>query len=169
MGVGKSTQCRLIKNYLQETYKRNSFQIFTADVSDPESIFNLNKSIESFLKSKDTNIAILDATIASAVVISDLKQNNFNWSIEKFDTEVKSYLNLLHGYASINCLISPKDVDFIEKRTGLSKVYLTTFLKGFEYFEQSQIASNLNYLKIEITEADKIIPVFEKIRKELNL
>ena len=168
-GIGKTTQCKLIKDYLEQNYKDNTFQVFTVDPEDESSVLSVNKSIDKYLECKDSNIAILDGTIASVVALSDLRNNHYNSSIRKLDLEVKSYLNLLHKYKSINCLLFPTSVGYIEKRTGLNSIYLNTFLKGFDYFEQSQIASNLNYLKVDITENDRIIAVFEKIKKTLNL
>jgi heptaprenylglyceryl phosphate synthase len=167
-GIGKTTQCKLIKDYLEKNYNTNKFHIFTID-PEKTSVCSLNKEIDNYLESESSNIAILDGTIASVVALSDLKNNHYNSSIEKLDSEVKSYLNLLHKYRAINCLLYPDSIDYIQKRTHLNTVYLNTFLKGFDYFEQSQIASNLNYLKIDITENDKIIAVFEKIKKSLNL
>lgn len=168
-GVGKTTQCKLIKDYLEQSYTNNKFQVFTIDPENDTSVLSINQKIDNYLESKDSNIAILDGTIASVVALSDLRNNHYNSSIHKLDLEVKSYLNLLHKYRSINCLLLPTSIDYIEKRTGLNSIYLNTFLKGFDYFEQSQIASNLNYLKVDITENDKIIAVFEKIKKTLNL
>lgn len=167
-GVGKTTQSRLVKTYLENIYKNNKFQIFTINLEQENEVCSLNKKIGDFLECEE-NVAILDGTVASVIARSDLKNNHFNSSINRLDLEVKSYLNLIHKYRAINCLIQPDRTDFLQKRTGLPGVYLDTFLKAFDYFEQAQIASNLSYLRVPISEQDKIITVFEKIKKTLNL
>lgn len=167
-GVGKTTQITLLKNYLEETYKNHNFQVFRTNPEDILSVIKINEDIDKFLEKQD-NIAIMDGTVASTVILSDVQQNHYGSSIDQLDLEIKSYLNLIHKYRTINCLISCDSVDYLKERTGLNTVYLDTFWKGFYYFEQSQIASNLNYLRVDIRKDDKILMVFDKIKKTLNL
>lgn len=168
VGVGKTTQALLIKNYLENTYKNHYFQVFRQDRQDKDSILNLNKEIDIFLE-KPENIAILDGTVASVVIESDIQSNHYGTSIQLLDTEVKSYLNLMHKYRTINCLIVPNELEFLKTRTDLNSNQLDVIIKGFHYFEQSQVASSLNYLRVHILSTDKIITVFEKIKKTLNI
>jgi hypothetical protein len=167
-GVGKSTQVSLIKDYLERTYKNNKFQVFRLEPSDVLKVTELNKEIGKYLETQE-NIAILDGTVASVIILSDVQRNHYGSSINTLDLEVKSYLNLIHKYRAINCLLVSDKVSYLEKRTGLNQIYLDTFLKGFLYFENSQIASNLDYLRVSILETDKIINVFDKIKRTLTL
>ena len=167
-GVGKTTQVNLIKDYLEKTYKSHNFKIFRQDPEDKSSVLSLNSDISQFLEVPE-NIAILDGTIASVVILSDVTRNHYGTTIQELDTEVKSYLNLIHKYRTVNCLLVSDNIEFLEKRTGFNSIYLETYLKGFHYFEQSQIASNLNYLRINLLSTDKIITVFDKIKKSLNI
>ena len=167
-GIGKTTQISLIKDYLERTYKNNKFQVFRLDPSDKDKVVNLNKEISKYLETQE-NIAILDGTVASVVILSDVERNHYGSSINILDLEVKSYLNLIHKYRAINCLLVSDKVSYLEKRTSLNQIYLDTFLKGFLYFENSQIASNLDYLRVSILETDKIINVFDKIKRTLSL
>jgi tRNA uridine 5-carbamoylmethylation protein Kti12 len=167
-GVGKTTQAAMLKKYLESNYKNNNFEIFRLNPEDADKIMAVNEEISKYLEI-DENIAILDGTVAATVILSDVKNNHYGSSIYRMDTEVKSYLNLLHKYRTINCLIVSDSMNYLEKRTGFNHMYLETFLKGFHYFEQSQIASNLNYIRIDITEQDRILAVQEKLKKTLNL
>lgn len=167
-GVGKTTQVSLVKNYLEKTYKTNKFKVFRLEPNDVLKVTELNKEIDKYLETQE-NIAILDGTVASVVVLSDVVRNHYGSSINILDLEVKSYLNLIHKYRSINCLLVSDRISYLEKRTGLNSIYLDTFLKGFLYFENSQIASNLEYLRVNILETDKIINVFDKIKRTLSL
>jgi hypothetical protein len=166
-GVGKTTQARLIKDFLELEYSSYKFQVFTIN-PDGSDVIQKHKEIDTFLE-KHNNIAILDGTVASAVILSDVKRGEYGFFINNMDLEVKSYLNLIHKYRTINSLIVPESISYLKDRTGLNMIYLDTYLKGFRYFENSQIASNLNYIRTYITEKDKILVVLDKIKKDLNL
>lgn len=168
VGVGKTTQCTLLINYLKDNYKNCTFKIFNIDPKKPEELCKNNDLIDEFLKEKN-NIAILDGTVASMVITSDIVKNHYNTSIQEMELQVKSYLNLIHKYKTINCLIAPDSINYLQDRTGLNSVYLSSFVKGFEYFENSQLASNLKYSRVNILDSDKILQVFEKIKKTLNI
>lgn len=182
LGVGKTTQIVLFRNYL----KRRGIEckIFNfKEVDDTEYTKKLLNEMDEWKENNPNSIALCDGSIATDIV-DDIANHLYGQDFwDKHKNNLQLYEKLNHKYNFINILITPTDISICEKRAqkkatmsntehdGLSqgeKEHLRITANGLKNFDSHMLTYNIKFLNIDIDSSETMLDVHHDVVKTVE-
>lgn len=175
-GIGKTTQAGLLALY----FKRIGVncKIFKVNTELTFEFYETNKKINSFLEESESNVAIMDGSLAKIVQSDIIGGSSIEEIMEKYRFALHEYAVMFHKYAMANILISIEDIAKCKERCEKNKTYLdienpynddnflekeTLVMKGLSNINNHVITKDIKLYNLYTDNDENILSVHNRI------